>query len=87
MFVDQLTWKPVEVGVLGCTFEMASAPGDPALLLPLTTPAQPAKPKLSVEMSRRAARYEIWFAVFLLKRTPVDDIGLSPVAVSIGGQF
>jgi len=38
-------------------------------------------------MSRRTARYEIWFAVFLLKRTPVDDIGLSPVAVSMGRQI
>ena len=87
MFVDQLTWKPVIVGVLGCTFEMDSEPGDPLLVVPLTMPAQPAKTKLKLEISRRAARHGIWLAVFLLKRTPVDNIGLSPVAVSIDHQF
>jgi hypothetical protein len=87
MFVDQLTWKLVEVGVLGCTFEMAKGVGDPLLVVPLTRPAQPARQKLKLEMSRRAARYEIWFAVFPLKRTPVDDIDLSPAAAPIGRQF
>jgi hypothetical protein len=78
MFVDQLTWKLVEVGVLGSTFEMAKGVGDPLLVVPLTRPAQPARHKLRLEMSRRAARYEIWFAFLLLKRTPVDGIVLPP---------
>jgi hypothetical protein len=85
--VDQFTWKPVEVGAPGCTFEMDSGVGEPPLaLLPLTMPAQPAKTKLRLEMSRRTTWHEIWFAVLPLERTLVDDIGLSPVAVSIGRQ-
>jgi hypothetical protein len=79
MFVDQLTWNPVVVGVLACTFEIASGAGVPLLLLlPLTTPEQPARPKLKMEMSRRAAREKFWFAVFFFKRSFVDNIGSFP---------
>src|SRR6266481_5988359 len=78
--VVQVTWKLKVPAAPACTFVIVRLVGGGAvLLLPLTTPEHPDRPKPRMDTRiRRADTYGSWFAALFFKRTLVDDIWVFP---------